>query len=145
MKINWGYKILVVYSVFVVGILYLGYKASQLNFDLVEKDYYGKELKYQGVIDASSNAANLGGTLVTTVQAGKLIIQLPDSLKGVSVKGLAHLYFAADEKKDIKKEFTTNTATIDVELLSRMQGNYTLKLDVEHAGQHYYFEKKIFF
>ena len=145
MKLNWGYKILIGYSLFVIGILFLGYKSTQLNFDLVEKDYYGKELKYQNVIDASGRATALGGILVTNIQEGKLIIQFPDSLKGLTVKGLAYLYYPADAKKDLKKEFTTDKGLVEMELLTKTKGNYTLKLDIEKEGQKYYFEQKIFF
>jgi hypothetical protein len=145
MKLNWGYKILIGYSLFVIGILFLGYKSTQLNFDLVEKDYYGKELKYQNVIDASGRATALGGILVTNIQEGKLIIQFPDSLKGLTVKGLAYLYYPADAQKDLKKEFTTDKGLVEMELLTKTKGNYTLKLDIEKEGQKYYFEQKIFF
>ena len=145
MKLNWGYKILIGYSLFVIGILFLGYKSTQLNCDLVEKDYYGKELKYQNVIDASGRATALGGILVTNIQEGKLIIQFPDSLKGLTVKGLAYLYYPADAKKDLKKEFTTDKGLVEMELLTKTKGNYTLKLDIEKEGQKYYFEQKIFF
>ena len=145
MKLNWGYKILIGYSLFVIGILFLGYKSTQLNFDLVEKDYYGKELKYQNVIDASGRATALGGILVTNIQEGKLIIQFPDSLKGLTVKGVAYLYYPADAQKDLKKEFTTDKGLVEMELLTKTKGNYTLKLDIEKQGQKYYFEQKIFF
>ena len=145
MKLNWGYKILIGYSLFVIGILFLGYKSTQLNFDLVEKDYYGKELKYQNVIDASGRATALGGILVANIQEGKLIIQFPDSLKGLPVKGLAYLYYPADAQKDLKKEFTTDKGLVEMELLTKTKGNYTLKLDIEKEGQKYYFEQKIFF
>jgi hypothetical protein len=145
MKLNWGYKILIGYSLFVIGILFLGYKSTQLNFDLVEKDYYGKELKYQNVIDASGRATALGGILVANIQEGKLIIQFPDSLKGLTVKGLAYLYYPADAQKDLKKEFTTDKGLVEMELLTKTKGNYTLKLDIEKEGQKYYFEQKIFF
>ena len=145
MKLNWGYKILIGYSLFVIGILFLGYKSTQLNFDLVEKDYYGKELKYQNVIDASGRATALGGELITNIDEGNLTIQFPDSLKGENVKGLVYLYYPADAQKDLKKEFTTDKGLVQVELLTKMKGNYTLKLDMEKEGQKYYFEQKIFF
>jgi len=66
-------------------------------------------------------------------------------LKGENVKGLVYLYYPADAQKDLKKEFTTDKGLVQVELLTKMKGNYTLKLDMEKEGQKYYFEKKIFF
>ena len=44
---NWGYKILTVYIIFIAGILFLVFKSSNQNQDLVTKDYYEQELKYQ--------------------------------------------------------------------------------------------------
>lgn len=144
MKLNWGHKILMAYSIFVLGIVLLAIKSSMQKFDLVQKDYYADELKYQNVIDASSRAQNAGGELTTQVSGGHLIIQLPLSFNNILTKGKAHLYFAADEKKDLTKTFESSNAIMDMELLTTMKGNYTLKLDVEKGGVTYYFEKKIF-
>ena len=76
MKINWGYRIFIVYFLFVIGILTLSYKSSQQKFDLVQQDYYGAELKYQTVIDASRRANALGGELELTLKDNKLNIYL---------------------------------------------------------------------
>ena len=144
MKLNWGYKIVIVYVTFVAGILFLGFKSSMLKFDLVQKDYYAEELKYQNVIDASARAKAAGGTLVTNLSNGKLQLQLPAAFVGVLTKGQVHLYFPADEQKDIIKKFETQNGQVDVELLSSTKGNYTIKLDIEKQGLKYYFEQKIF-
>ena len=53
---NWGYKILLVYAVFIAGILFLVYKASSQKMDLVTPDYYEQELKYQSQINATERA-----------------------------------------------------------------------------------------
>jgi len=145
MKINWGYKILIGYSVFVIGMLFLAYQSTQQKFDLVVKDYYGEELKYQNVIDASDRATALTGSVVTSIKEGKLFVLLPEAFKGVAAKGDAQLYFPADEQKDIKKSFTSNNGSFEMELLTKMKGHYILKLSVEKQGVKYYFEKKILF
>ena len=56
---NWGYKILIVYIVFIAGIVTLVYKSSVQNQDLVVNDYYDQELKYQDKIDAVLRTNNL--------------------------------------------------------------------------------------
>ena len=145
MKFNWGYKILLVYGLFVAGIMFLVYKSNQQKFDLVQKDYYADELKYQNVIDASKKAKDLGGELKTIKKGGHLIVELPAGFHQSTVKGTAHLYFAADEKKDITKDFFTASGEFDMELLTMMSGAYTLKLNVEMNGGQYYYEQKIFF
>lgn len=145
MKFNWGYKILLVYGLFVAGIMFLVYKSNQQKFDLVQKDYYADELKYQNVINASQKAKDLGGELKTIRKGGHLIVELPAGMHQTTVKGTAHLYYAADEKKDISKEFVSTSGEFEMELLTMMSGAYTLKLNVEMNGSQYYYEQKIFF
>jgi hypothetical protein len=145
MKFNWGYKILLVYGLFVIGIMFLVFKSTQQKYDLVQKDYYADELKYQNVIDASQKAKDLGGELNTERKGGHLFVSLPESFHKTTVKGTAHLYYAADDKRDISKEFVTTNGEFDMELLTLMGGAYTLKLNVEMDGVAYYYEQKLFF
>lgn len=144
MKINWGHKIVLVYLLFVGGIVFLAVMSSRQKFDLVQKDYYGAELKYQQVIDASSRAQQQIGGIQITVKEKSIYIQLPEAFKGKKTEGVAYLYFAADEQKDIKQNFTSIDASVILPLNAKMKGNYTLKLDVMEAGVSYYFEQKIF-
>lgn len=143
MKFNWGHKILFVYLAFVGGILLLAFKSSQQKFDLVQKDYYNAELKYQEVINAMQHASELGADIHIKLRSGYLHIILPDSLRLAEIKGEAQLYCIADEKGDLIKQVKTNNGEFDLELLTRMKGNYTLKLTIQHEGVDYYFEKKI--
>ena len=145
MKFNWGYKILIVYGLFVVGMMFLVYLSTQQKFELVQKDYYADELKYQNVIDASQKAKDLGGELLTVIKGGYLIVSLPNGFKNASVKGKAHLYYAADEKRDISKSFTTDNGVLNMELFRTMNGAYTLKLNVEMNSELYYYEQKVIF
>lgn len=145
MKFNWGYKILVVYGLFVLGILFLVFKSNQQQFDLVQKDYYADELKYQDVIDASQKAKDFGGELIVVKKGGYLNVVLPVGFKNKAVKGVAHLYYAADEKKDITKKFETSNGEFSMELLTIMSGAYALKLNIVLNGEQYYYEQKIFF
>ena len=143
MKFNWGHKILIVYLVFVGGILLLVFKSSQQKFDLVQQDYYGAELKYQEVINATKHASELGIDLGLVVRGSFLHITLPPIFQQSETKGEVHLYCIADEKGDLKKKFKSNNGEFDLELLTTMKGNYTLKLTVQNRGVNYYFEKKI--
>lgn len=143
MKLNWGHKILMAYLIFVGGILLLAFKSSQQKFDLVQQDYYGAELKYQEVINATKNANELGANLNAELRGGYLHITLPAGLQKMEAIGELQLYCIADEKGDLKKQIRTTNGAFDLELLSTMKGNYTLKLKVQQKGVNYYFEKKI--
>ena len=144
MKVNWGYKIMFVYLFFVAGIVFLAVKSSMQKFELVQPDYYADELKYQTVIDATLRAKEMGGKLAVKQEAGKLIVKLPVGFTNTTVKGKAHLYYAADITKDITKNFEISNGELMIELVSTTKGNFTLKLDLERNGVTYYYEQKIF-
>ena len=143
MKFNWGHSIIIVYVLFVGGILLLAYKSSQQKFDLVQSDYYGAELKYQKVIDATQRASNLLEALQVEIKGSLLHVTLPKNLQKSSSKVSIEMYCIADEKGDMKKEILVQNGVFDIELLSSMKGNYTLKLSVDNNGVNYYFEKKL--
>jgi hypothetical protein len=145
MRLNWGYKIILVYGLFVLGMMFLVFKSTQQKYDLVQKDYYAEELKFQNVIDASQHAKDLGGELMTTIKDGHLLVTLPAGFQNTNVKGTAHLYYAADENKDITKEFESSNGMFKIKMLSKMNGAYTLKLNVDKNGEQYYYEQRIFF
>ena len=143
MKLNWGHNIIIVYVLFVGGILLLAYNSSQQKFDLVQTDYYGAELKYQKVIDATQRANNLAEALQVEANGSLLHVTLPKNLQMNASKVSLEMYCIADEKGDMKKEKIVQNGVFDIELLSSMKGNYTLKLSVENNGVNYYFEKKL--
>ena len=144
MKIHWGYKIMIVYLFFVLGMVVLVIKSTMQKFELVQPDYYADELKYQTFIDASQRAKNFQVELNVQKQTGKLNIMLPKEFSNKRVTGKAHLYYAADIQKDIVKKFDTNNGTFTIETFSTTKGNYTLKLEVMKEGVSYYYEQKIF-
>ena len=56
---NWGWKIVVVYSGFVVMTLGMVFYFMGHKVDLVAKDYYKQEIEYQDQIDKITNAKSL--------------------------------------------------------------------------------------
>jgi len=145
MKLSWGYKIMFVYIVFVAGMVFLVFKASSQKFDLVTKDYYDQELKYQQVIDQAANTSKLSTPVSIERKEGELMISFPDEMKNKKKLVDFHLYYAADAKKDFRKSFELNENESTQALPVGMKGMYELKLLWETDGVKYYFEKKLFF
>lgn len=143
-NINWGHKILFIYVAFVAGILFMVVKSSQQKFDLVEKDYYAAELKYQDVIDASARAKALGGDFIVKYESDSIKLILPNPFKGVNVVGKAQLYFAADKQQDKIYGFETLNAYAAFKTEKQNKGLYTIKLDILKSGVAYYYEQKIY-
>jgi hypothetical protein len=140
---NWGHKIAFLYTAFVVGMLFMAYKSSQQKFDLVQKDYYAAELKYQEVIDASERSKALGGNLIVKFEKDSVKILLPVLFKGSKVKGKLLLYCPADQQQDIHLDFETVNGAVAFKSLGQKKGYYKIKLDLLQSGITYYYEQKI--
>lgn len=108
MTLNFGHKILITFILFGGFIFYLVYRTTQVNVDLVTKDYYEKELKYQEVIDASKNASSLGSRMTISQEGNKIVLQLPAEFSQQGIKGSIHFYCAADAAKDREMALATD-------------------------------------
>ena len=140
---SWGYKILIVYAAFVVGILFLVFKSSSQKMDLVTTDYYAKELKYQEKIDETNRVNALSASIAYEVKNNELIILFPKDFIGKKLEGEAILYCPSDENKDVKQNFTIQDAPLIVSIPSINKTEYELHLSWQADGMSYYFEKKI--
>lgn len=145
MHINWGYKIFIGYSLFVMGILFLVYKANQQNFDLVTENYYEAELKYQEVIDQKGRTAALSSPPKITHSVEAVSIQLPIEFSHADVKGDMYLYRPSDASKDVRESFSTANGFSEIKLKRELSGAYELKLSWQAGGQTFYHESPIFF
>lgn len=145
MKLSWGYKIAFVYIIFVAGIGFLVFKASSQKFDLVTKDYYDQELKYQEVIDQAANTARLSTSLIIEKSASELSITFPPEMRNKEKIIDFYLYYAADAKRDFRKSINIDENEFTQALPEAMKGKYELKLSWEVEGVKYYFEKQLFF
>ena len=141
---NWGYKIILVFAVFVSGILYLVIGSFSQNIDLVTTNYYEEELKYQTTIDATERSNALSSKIICVVKNDTMHIEFPAEMKKQHVKADVWLYFIADKKKDIKQTFETSEGSISLPLTVMNKGLHDVKINWEAAGGQYYFEQKIF-
>lgn len=145
MKISWAYKILIVYLLFVCGIMFLVYKANGEHYDLVTENYYEAEVKYQDVIDQKQRVAALSTLPEINYDGSKLSIQFPSDFSGKILQGELYLYRPSDAKKDFRKSFTVSDNQYTIDLPATVSGMYDIKLSWQAGGQTYYMEKKKFF
>jgi hypothetical protein len=144
MKFNWGFKIALVYVVFVIGIMYMVFLTSKQNRDLVSDDYYAEELAYQKVIDQSSKTASLQSHVEISTTGNAVQVSLPKEFEHAAISGNWSLYYAANQEKDIKGSFQTSAAAFSINIPNDVKGNYLLKLHWKSNKEEYYFEKPIF-
>ncbi len=140
---NWGHKIVVVYVLFVAGMVFLVVKSSQQNKDLVTENYFAKELVYQQKIDEMKRVTALSAPVGVSVNKGELLIDFPKDFRENEIAGEAVLYCPSDEKKDMQQSFVSLDQLVTLSLPKSYHGLFYLKLNWVAAGVSYYYEKKI--
>ena len=140
---NWGHKIIIVYGVFVGGMILLAYKSSRQNTELVTDDYYAKELVYQQRIDQSKRTALLSTPVQVLINDHALSIRFPKDFAAKKVSGDLTVYCPSNEKKDIHQQFSVTDSEVNVTLPANYKGLHYIKLTWETEGVNYYFEQKV--
>ena len=141
---NWGNRLLITFVVFGAGISYLVYRSMHTNFELVEKDYYKSELRYQDVIDGSNRANALNGTVSLQQADNGIILQMPGEMVNQVISGTILFYCDYDETRDRKFALQTNPDGSQVFEKGRViPGNYIVKVSWNTNGKNYYTEKAI--
>lgn len=141
---NWGRSLILVFIVFAAFMGYLVYRASGTHFDLVSKEYYKDELRYQDKIDGFRNAAAMEAVQLRVDSTGILQIRFPEQMKGKPVQGSLWLYCKTDAGKDVHiplAEDTTGMRVINVS--GKASGKYQAKLHWEVLRVPYEFEQEI--
>lgn len=144
MTFNWGHKLTLAFSAFVVFIFVMVYKAVNTDFQLVTKEYYKDELAYQEVIDGT-NKANQLSTAVSIQQVNdQLIIQLPEEMKQQTVTGTIWLYCPSEDKNDRKLVLTVNEEGKQfISTKTIAAAGYWAKIRWQANNQTYYTEQRI--
>jgi hypothetical protein len=140
---NWGYKIILVYVLFVSGIVFLVVRSSMENTDLVTSDYYEKELKYQQTIEQQKRASQLSSDVKINVKDHTLEIVLPEEMNSQEVKADVLLYCASDKRKDIHRLLDTKNAILYLPIQADTKGSFDVKLNWTANGNSFYTETKL--
>lgn len=140
---NWGHKIIVVYIVFVAGMILLVYKASKQNIELVTEDYYAKELVYQKKIDQARRTSQLSAPVNIKLINHELTIDFPKDFAAKKLTGDVTLYCPSDEKKDMQQQFIVTDSAVSITVPDHYHGLHYVKINWGAGGLNYYYEQKI--
>lgn len=143
---NWKYIIILVLALFVTGVVYMVITASRQTIDMVDADYYEKELKYQGVIDAQEKLLSLGDSVLVKDSAGLVVVHIPVKAVGDISEGYLEFLRHADKKRDTTFPLRVNLQ--GVQYLPRaafVKGYYKLRAKWVNSGSTYYDERNVYF
>lgn len=99
---SWKYKIGLLYGSFVVMILSLVFMAYVYTgkVQLVDENYYQKELKYQKIIDARNRGSVYQNTIHIKQNTEQIFFEYPQHLRKIKVK--VEGYCLSDASKDFR-------------------------------------------
>jgi len=138
---NWGWKIAVVYTIFVAGMLTFVATVYRQTNDLVSEDYYARELAYQDRIDARSNNQFLKEPMQFEWLSDRRQLQLRFPEAAAMNVATLHLYRPSDASQD--REFALQGASDtlrSVDLSELGPGFWRVQLDWEAGGMAYFKE-----
>jgi hypothetical protein len=141
---NWGWSIVLAFSLFGAFIIGLVIRSFQETIDLVSEDYYQQELGYQHQIDKITNHRALPVPLTFSQQAQRLVVQFPDDL-AAEVQGTIQLFRPSDARSDRTVTIALNPARQQIIATDRLvKGHYKIKIDWTNGGAAYYTEETIY-
>ena len=142
---NWGYKILFLYTGFVLFVLVLVILAYRQDVALVTDDYYQKELKYQEEIDRLRNARSLKEPLsIEYKPTEKRVYFIFPAAQTGKITGEIQFMRPSDPRKDVNFEVRLREDLVQVISTGGMQkGYWKLKIYWEQSGVKYLEEKDI--
>ncbi len=142
---NWGHKIGIVIVLFVTGMLGLVFYASQQTNEMIDDNYYQKELAYQDVIDAKQNLYDLTSDNLIHQNVNEVFIILPNGAFEKLEKGQIEFLRTDSKAKDIHLPIIpngSNRRSIMKTALSK--GIYKGRISWTNNGKAYYKEESIF-
>ncbi|MFV0604258.1 MAG: FixH family protein [Niabella sp.] len=141
---SWGYRVIIILSLFVAGILTMVYIAMQQDNEMIDDKYYDKELQYQSVIDARENLEKYNDSILVTEDEGMVKIKIPiEASKNIS-EGYIEFLRHDDKNKDRKLKLETDTAGFQALPKSNFtKGVYKLRARWKSDGVEYYDERLV--
>lgn len=142
-KTFWGKGVVIFTSAFVLLILTMVFYVSFQDFDLVETDYYAKEVAYQQQIERIQNTYDLEQkpTFVFNGAEKMIIVKFPDSLVEFITGGEVHLFRPSDKRYDEKTELNLDQSGLQMIPFNRIKkGLWKIKIDWRTDDKEYYLE-----
>jgi nitrogen fixation protein FixH len=142
---NWGYKILVVIILFVAGMGFMLSIAMKQKNEMIDENYYVKELQYQGQIDAQNNLNALGEDLTLLSTPEGFLLRIP-SAAGQDIKeGNIIFLRSSDQSKDRKIALKLDEKGEQLIPQSNfIRGQYSVRISWQSVGKPYYYEETVF-
>lgn len=140
---NWGHKITLVIVIFIlsmVGMVYISFKQTN---EMMDENYYDKEIKYQKLIDASKNLNQIQSDSLLAIEENTIKMVFPattfNQIKDGKIEFLCNDKQSNDFTIKIKPD---SQGIFNVDKKQLKKGSYTARIYWENNGMSYYKEEK---
>jgi hypothetical protein len=142
---NWGHKILIVIIVFLVGMLGMVYYAMMQTNEMIDDNYYQKELEFQSVIDAQQNLLDITSNNLVNQDRDEVTVTFPTGTFEKIEKGTIELIRNDDKSKDIQLHLQPNGyAMRSIPKTSLSKGMYRARIKWINNNREYYKEENVY-
>ncbi len=140
-KWNWGTGLFISIVLFMSFILIMVYNIVQVNFDLVEDDYYPQAIVYQQKIDKTINANKLDKHIKINQTDEFVQVVFQDFFQPELLSGEVFFYRPSVENKDLHLPIKlSEDRTIQIPISELIKGRYVVKIDYKYLDTPYYQE-----
>jgi len=143
-RFHWGTGITLFIIIFFFLIGWFLWFANTHKVDLVEKDYYQKELEYQQQINRQHRSSPYRSEFKVEIIKDTLRIQYPRHFKPGNIQGEILLYRPSDLRQDKHYVIQTDSnLTQYIPIPQINSGKYIVKANILFSDSSYYFEESI--
>ena len=144
MKLNWGWRIAIVYTMFALGTLsFVGFALTK-DVDLVRADYYEQGLRHDAHARATARAQGLQPkpSVQVDAAAGVLQLTLPSTMAGTAVA--VEMYCPSRLDADRKLNLTVDTeGQAKMSIKDHAAAPYVLTASWTFGGQAFRFQQPL--
>lgn len=145
LKFNWGTGIFIFLILFFISIFWFVIFSFTVRQDLVEDDYYPKELEYEQQIQKQQNLNRLGEEINIRKEAEYIYLQFPKIQNEFEIKGQILVYRPSDSRLDETHYIELNSLNEQQLNTSKfLSGKYILKIGWTYQEKAFYQEIIIF-
>lgn len=144
---GWGKGISIFIILFIITMMGMVWLASKQSIEMIDGNYYQKEVEFQGVIDGRNRLKNiLAGKAFIQNQSEKLTLNFPVQTVSNIDSGSIELLKLDNQKLDEKISLNPNEEGIqEIQKKELNAGKYRIRILWSNEGQTYYHEEDLYF
>lgn len=135
---NWGHGILAVIILFVLGIGSMVYVSSRQKIEMMDDQYYERELKHQSLIDGEENLNKAHGHITIYDSTKYLVVHISENVTDSLQEGNLNFLRPADKRLDRNIELIPNNGVQLIPKSSLVKGNYNVRVSWTNGVAPYY-------